>query len=417
MDLVVEGRAYVRGKLGHWAIGIEDGQIVKIARTIRGAERIDLGNKLILPGAIDPHVHLRDPGLTDKEDFSTGTLAAAHGGVTTVLDMPNTLPPTISLSNLLEKKEAIAGKAWVDYGLFGGCTPKTEIEEMAPMVVGFKVFMGSSTGRLLVTEDSDLNKIASRVKRTGKVLSVHAEDEDLIQFNEEKTLTDHLQNRPSAAEVSAIHRLSRLDSKINICHISSAEGFQALEAYPFTKEVTAHHMILDRESEGGAYLKVNPPLRTKDDRLTLFQAFVSGHIDMLGSDHAPHTIEDKEQEFDTAPSGVPGVETTVPMMLALMKRGTLPIEVLIRAMAERPASIFNLNKGKLEVGLDADFMVIDPRSISRININDLYSKCNWSPFEGKEAIFPKMVFVRGESVMEDGELTGDRVGRDVIAAR
>ena len=416
MDLVVEGRAYVRGKLGRWAIGIEDGRIAEISRTIRGGERMDLGDLIILPGAIDPHVHFRDPGMTDKEDFSTGTLAAACGGVTTVLDMPNTLPPSVSTDKLAEKKEAISRKAWVDYGLFGGCIPGARVEQMAPMVVGFKVFMGSSTGRLLVAEDRDLAGIAARVKRTGKVLSVHAEDEGMIRHETGKALADHLRNRPAAAEVLAIRRLSSLDCDINVCHVSSAEGLQALESLSFTTEVTAHHMLLDRDSEGGAYLKVNPPLRTKEDRLALFQAFVSGRIDMLGSDHAPHTIEEKEQEFDVAPSGVPGVETTVPMMLAFMKRGTLPMEVLVSAMAEKPASRFNLNKGRLEVGRDADLMVVDPRAAAPIKVNYLHSKCGWTPFEGREAIFPRMVFVRGELVVEDGEPVGERAGRDVVAA-
>ncbi len=416
MDLVLEGRAYVRGKLGRWSIGMEDGRIAQIARTIRGGERLDLGDMIILPGAIDPHVHFRDPGMTDKEDFSTGTLAAACGGVTTVLDMPNTLPPAVTASKLAEKKEAIARKAWVDYGLFAGCMAGADIEAMAPLAVGFKVFMGSSTGRLLVTEDLDLAKIAALVKRTGKVLSVHAEDEAMIEHGEERSPVDHLRNRPAAAEVAAIRRLSALDCRINVCHVSSADGLQAMEGLPFTKEVTAHHMLLDRDSDTGAYGKVNPPLRTKEDRLALFQAFISGRIDMLGSDHAPHAIEDKEQEFDVAPSGVPGVETTVPMMLALMKKGTLPLEVLVSAMAERPAEVFGLNKGRLEVGRDADLMVIDPRATVPIKINNLHSKCGWTPFEGWDAIFPHAVFVRGELVVEDGEPAGERAGRDVVAA-
>lgn len=416
MDLVLEGRAYVRGRLGRWSIGIEDGRIAEIARTIRGGEHVDLRDMIILPGAIDPHVHFREPGMTDKEDFSTGTLAAACAGVTTVLDMPNTQPPAVTVARLAEKKEAIARKAWVDYGLFAGCMPGADIESMAPMAIGFKVFMGSSTGRLLVTEDRDLAGIASQVKRTGKVLSVHAEDESMIEHAQERGPIDHMRNRPAAAEVSAIRRLSALDCPINVCHVSSAEGLQAMEALPFTKEVTAHHLFLDRDSEAGAYAKVNPPLRTKEDRIALFQAFTSGKIDMLGSDHAPHTIEDKGQEFDAAPSGMPGVETTVPMMLALMKKGTVPMNVLVSAMAERPASIFGLNKGYLEEGRDADLMIIDPRTTAPIKINNLHSKCGWTPFEGREAIFPRMVFVRGELVVEDGEPAGERAGRDVVAA-
>jgi len=417
MDLVVEGRALVRGKLGHWAIGIEDGRIAEIGRKVRGDERIDYGDRLILPGAIDPHVHLRDPGMTHKEDFSTGTLAAACGGVTTVLDMPNTLPPAVTAAALREKKEAVAGKAWVDYGLFAGCVPGGDLASMARQAVGFKVFLGSSTGKLLVTEDRDLARIASQVKATGKVLSVHAEDEALISHDRENGPGDHARNRPARAEVSAIQRLARLDCRINVCHVSSLDGLRALDGLPMTKEVTAHHLLLDRDSGGGAYAKVNPPLRTKDDRLGLLQAFFAGRIDMLGSDHAPHTIEEKEQEFDAAPSGVPGVETTVPLMLAFVKKGAMPLDVLVRAAAERPAEVFGLNKGRIEEGRDADLMVVDPRAMVPIKVKNLHSKCGWTPYEGYDALFPHAVLVRGRVVVEDGEVVGERAGRDVVDER
>jgi dihydroorotase len=417
MELVVEGRAFVKGKLGTWSIGIEDGRIAEIGRSLRGEEKLDYGNRLILPTAVDPHVHFRDPGLTKKEDFSTGTLAAAFGGVGCVFDMPNTVPPSTSLADLKEKKEAISGKAWVDYGLFGGCVPGGNLEEMAPHVIGFKMFMGSSTGKLLVTEEKDMARIARAVKATGKVLSVHAEDEALIGKAPENGPADHLRNRPFQAEVSAIGKLARLDCRINVCHLSSWEGLKALDALPCTKEIAAHHLFLDRDSGWGAFAKVNPPLRTKEDRLALLQAFVSGRIDMLASDHAPHAIEEKEQEFDVAPSGMPGVETQVPIMLALVKKGILPIEVLVRAMAERPAEVFGLNKGKIEVGRDADLMVVDPSAMAGIKVNNLHSKCGWTLFEGYDAIFPHATIVRGQRVVEDGAVVGERKGRDVVAGK
>ncbi len=417
MDLVLEGRAFVKGKLSNWCIGIEDGKMVQVAKHLRGDERRDYGDMLILPASIDPHVHFRDPGMTQKEDFSTGTLAAAFGGVGCVLDMPNTLPPAVKRSDLLEKKEIIARKAWVDYGLFAGCVPGSRIEDMAPHAVGFKLFMGSSTGKLLVTDDGEIARIARQVKATGKVLSVHAEDEGLIQKSEEGSLEDHLRNRPARAEVAAIERLARLDCRVNVCHVSSAEGLAALEGKPFTKEITAHHLLLDRSSGRGAYAKVNPPLRTRDDRLALLQAFIGGKFDMIGSDHAPHTIEDKEREFDTAPSGMPGVETTVPMLLAMVKKGSLPLEVLVRAMAERPAEIFGLNKGAIEEGKDADLIVVDPRAVAGIKVNNLHSKCGWTLFEGYDAIFPRATYVRGRAVVEDGDIAGEREGRDVVAGK
>ncbi len=417
MELVVEGRAFVKGRLSKWCIGIEGGKIAALGKNIKGEERFDYKDWLILPAAIDPHVHLRDPGLTSKEDFSTGTLAAAFGGVGCVLDMPNTLPPSIGPRDLMEKKEAIARKAWTDYGLFAGCVPGGKLDAMAPHVVGFKLFMGSSTGKLLVTEEKDMLRVGQAAKASGKVLSVHAEDEGLIGKASEHDLADHMRNRPYQAEVSAINKLARMDCRINVCHVSSAAGLDALSASPFTKEVAAHHMFLDRTNEKGAFAKVNPPLRTKDDRLALFQAFIAGKIDMLGSDHAPHTIEDKTQEFDSAPSGMPGVETQIPIMLALVKKGTLPLDVLVRAMAERPAEVFGLNKGKIEEGRDADLMVVDPRSMAGIKVNNLHSKCGWSLYEGYDAIFPYATLIRGVKVVEDGSIAGEREGRDVVVQR
>ncbi len=415
MELVVEGRAFVKGRLSNWCIGIEDGKIVELAKSLKGEERLDCRHMLVLPAAIDPHVHLRDPGLTVKEDFSTGTLAAAFGGVGCVLDMPNTLPPSTGLLDLKEKKEAIARKAWVDYGLFAGCVPGGKLEPMAPHVVGFKMFMGSSTGKLLVTEEKDMRRIGQAVKGTGKVLSVHAEDESLIENADEHDLYDHMKNRPAKAEVSAIRKLPALGCRINVCHVSSLEGLGAAEELKLNKEVTAHHMFLDRDSKKGGYAKVNPPLRTEQDRLGLLQAFIAGRIEMLGSDHAPHTMDDKDQEFSAAPSGMPGVETQVPLMLALVKKGVLPLDVLVRAMAERPAEVFALNKGKIEEGRDADLMIVDTRAMGGIKVNNLHSKCAWTLYEGFDAIFPHATMVRGSVVVEDGSVTGERAGRDIVA--
>jgi dihydroorotase len=417
MELVVEGRAYVKGRMSNWCIGIEDGRIAAVAKNLKGEERIDCRHMMVLPAAIDPHVHFRDPGLTHKEDFSTGTLAAAFGGVGCVLDMPNTVPPSTGLRDLMEKKEAIAKKAWIDHGLFAGCVPGGKLEAMAPHVVGFKLFLGSSTGKLLVTEDRDLSKIGAAVERTGKVLSVHAEEDALIGREAERDLQDHLRNRPSRAEVAAIGRLAGLKCRVNVCHLSSAEGLQAAVATPFTMEVAAHHLLLDRSDQHGALAKVNPPLRTREDRAALLQAFIAGRIDMLGSDHAPHTIEEKSQEFDVAPSGMPGVETQVPIMLAMVKKGMVPLEVLVSSMSERPAEVFSLNKGRIQEGRDADLMIVDTRALSSVKVNRLHSKCGWTLYEGHDAIFPHATMVRGHMVVEDGGVAGERVGRDVVADR
>ncbi len=279
------------------------------------------------------------------------------------------------------------------------------------------MFMGSSTGKLIVTDDGELKNIALRTKATGKVLSVHAEDEGRLLKGEELDLDDHLRHRPSSAEVSAIQRLSRMDGHFNICHISSKEGLEAVKGTNFSCEVTANHLFLDKGCGKGAFAKVNPPLRTTNDKNALFQAFIDGKIDMIGSDHAPHTIEEKSESFDVALSGAPGVETTFPMLMALAKRGSLPLERLVKATSERPAEIFSLNKGKIEIGYDADLIAIDPSKMTAIKINNLHSKCGWTLFEGHEAIFPHATFSRGEMVVEDGSMVGERAGRDVCAIR
>ena len=414
-ELVIEGRAYVKGSIANWCIGIDNGKISEIGKNLKGDDRINFKDSIIFPGSIDPHVHFRDPGLTDKEDFSTGSLAAAFAGVTCVLDMPNTVPPAVSKNSLLEKKEQISKKSWVDYGLFAGCVPGSDLKSMAPYAVGFKLFMGSSTGKLLVTEESDIQKILADAKECNKVLSVHAEDENLIKKDPEKNISDHAKNRPPEAEATAINRLKESDCKVNICHVSSSAGLDALQATNFTSEVTAHHLFFEKDSIGNStYAKVNPPLRTRNDRFALMKALMDGRISMIGSDHAPHTIEDKEQEFSYAPSGMPGVETSVPVFLAMVKKGQFPLERFVNAVSEKPAEIFNLNKGSIELGKDADFMIVNPGRVEAIKVKNLHSKCGWSLFEGFDALFPQAVMLGGDLLIEEGSIVGDRAGKDVI---
>ena len=418
MDLVIEGRAYYQGKLQRCSIGIENGRISKVRKVLKGESHLDYSERIILPAAIDIHTHMREPGMTEKEDFATGTTAAAFGGVTCVFDMPNTIPPTIMREDMKDKKAIISKKAWVDYGLFGGVSDSSIPLRIAKEVVGFKIFMSSTTGSVLLSEDRDIKRALVAIKSLGKVVSVHAEDNHLIAKQEVEDIKGHERNRPISAEVSAIQRLGALDpsAKINVCHVTSKSGADALQK-GFTSEATPHHLLLDIESmaKKRAYAKVNPPLRRRVEREALFKAFVTGQISMLVSDHAPHTIEDKEQELFAAPSGCPGVETSFPLMLALTKHEMLPLGRLVEAACELPARTFGLNKGAIEVGKDADLMVIDPRNIAPVQSKKLHSKCGWSLFDGYDAIFPQAVFLRGKMLVDDGELVGERRGRDVAA--
>jgi len=418
MDLVIEGRAYYKGKLQHCCIGIENGRISQVRKVLRGDRVLDYGDRLILPAAIDVHTHMREPGMTQKEDFATGTMAAAFGGVTCVFDMPNTIPPTILRSDLLDKKKAIAKKAWVDYGLIGGVSDASNPMRIFKEVVGFKIFMSSTTQSVLMSEDKDIKRALQAIMPLNKVVSFHAEDNHMIGKDEIEDIKGHERNRPIAAEVSAIQRLGALDpgARINVCHVTSAAGADALKQ-GFTSEATPHHLLLDIEgmSRRKAYAKVNPPLRRRVEREALFKAFVEGRISMLASDHAPHTIEDKEQEIFAAPSGCPGVETGFPLMMALTKHESLPLGRLVEAACEAPALAFGLNKGVIAAGKDADLMVLDPRDIQPINARKLHSKCGWSLFEGYDAVFPQAVFLRGSMLIEEGGFVGERTGRDVAA--
>ncbi|HUL39319.1 MAG TPA: dihydroorotase [Methanomassiliicoccales archaeon] len=418
MDLVVEGRAWYKGKLQHVCIGIEHGRISRVKKALKGERHLDFNDRIILPGAIDVHTHMREPGMTRKEDFSSGTTAAAFGGVTCVFDMPNTKPPSILREDVMEKKELASKKAWVDFGLFGGVSDASNPLRIADQVVGFKIYMSSTTGAILLPEDKGIKRAMGMIKSTGKVVSVHAEDEDLIAKLDEASIKDHAQARPTRAEGSAIERLAQFSrqNKVNVCHVSSREGIEALAKGEFTSEATPHHMLLDLSScARKGFCKVNPPLRPKADKEALLAAFAAGKITLLASDHAPHTIEEKELEFEVAPSGVPGVETSFPLMMALARKEQVGLGTLVKAACEMPAQVFGLRKGVIEEGRDADLMVLDPREVTSISARRLHSKCGWTPFEGHEAIFPQAVFLRGQLLIEEGGLVGERNGRDVVA--
>lgn len=415
MDLVIEGRFFINGELKDTAVGIEDGKIVTVGNLVRGGdERIVMKNKIILPGFMDPHVHFREPGMTQKEDFRSGTTSALFGGVTCILDMPNTKPPSTDPRSLKDKKMTIRSKAYVDYGLFAALTPDCNTNLLAPMVPGFKLFMGSTTGNILMNDDEDIYRVMCDVARTGKVTSVHAEDDSMIIRGREENNWDHLKDRPLEAEHNAIRRLGRYKGmKINICHVTDAQSLELAASYGFTTEVTPHHLFFCAEDYNDAFTKVNPPLRNRAVRDSLFKAFMEGKATMFGTDHAPHTIIEKSQDYDSAPGGIPGVETNIPMFMAMVKQNMFPIGQLVKMGAEMPAVTFSVPKGKIAVGYDADLVAFDMRNMTKINPDKLHSKVSYSPYEGRDAVFPDTVIIRGEVQVTDGEFCGSNIGRDI----
>ena len=414
---VVEGKCLVSNRFEQCCIGIEDGKIVTIAKVLEGDRVHRISSGVILPGAIDAHVHFREPGMTKKEDFGSGSLAAVHGGVTCVFDMPNTVPPTTTLSAMKEKKSLAGAKSLVDFGLYAGVRPGIDVPGLAKEAIGFKLYMASTTGELLVSSLDQIKPELASIASAGKVLSVHAEDEKLRHKEPEEDLDDHLRNRSNECETSAIKKIREAakDCRLHICHVSAKESVALVEGRRgLTSEVTPHHLLLDKDGKTGPHAKVNPPLRKREDRHALFKALQSGVFDIIASDHAPHTIDEKKEDFEYAPGGMPGVETLLPLMLHMVDEKHLELPELVRRVCVRPAEIFGIHKGKIAEGYDADLMVVDFSDCMMIKADRLHSKCGWTAFEGMPGIFPKKVFVRGRLMVEHGEQVGEAMGRDVV---
>jgi len=415
MDLTVEGKIYWNGGFETACLGIENGKIVAIKKSLKSDQHLNVGTNLILPCGIDLHVHFRDPGFPQKEDFSSGSLAAAFGGISCVFDMPNTQPPVNSISALQEKRQIASEKSYIDFGLYGTVTDDNigKIAELSPLCHGYKIFLGSTT-HAFDLRSKNLPIALHETSRTKKPTMIHAEDEYCLKKHEdiERTLIDHLRCRSAECEELALKNVltsvQDLNSPIHICHLSSCEGFETLRNRPphISVGVTPHHLLFDvhKISSHPTWYKTNPPIRSSFDRETLWHGVNHGGIDVIESDHAPHTMEDKDVEFSQAPVGIPGVETMYPLFLALVKKEQMKLGTLLSLLCERPAQIMHLPKGKLEVGRDADFIIVDFKKTDTIKTGNLHSRSGWTPFEGYAALFPTLVFIRGEKIIDDRQM-------------
>lgn len=402
--------------LGHLAGDIlisDEGKIAKIGHNLQADEKIDLRGALVLPGLIDPHVHLRDPGSTQKEDFFTGTSAALAGGVTTVLDMPNNPIPTISQPRINEKMQIAAKKAVCDYGFHIGATNDNAREAQESTAVALKLYMGPTTGDLLVENDVALDEIFAIFKRT---IVVHAEDSICIREASEQfehIAANHNKLRPPrCAEIAlqkAISLAKKYSAKLHVAHMSSYGEAELVkrakeEGVNVTCEVTPHHLFLTEAAtdEKGNFAKVNPAIGTRTDQLALWQSLQV--VDCIATDHAPHTIAEKEKNYDDAPSGLPGLETMLPLLLDAYNKRRIGLETIVRLTSFNPARIFALrNKGKIAPEFDADLAVVDLNKDRKIRGEELKTKCRWTPFEGmvcKGSLLK--TFVRGKEAY-DGE--------------
>ena len=408
---VISGRVWYRGRLEPLSVGIdEDGKIAAVRKTLRADESIDHGDALILPGAVDLHVHMREPGLTHKEDFASGTRSAAIGGVTTIAEMPNTVPPVTTADALDGKVSALKGRGAVDYAIYAAPRSGEAVVRLRK-ATAFKAYMAPSTGDLQV-RPADLESILRESETNRKLVVVHAEDPAKFRARKVVSLADHAEARPKEAETSALALLARIrgNARIHVAHVTTREGLDSLPAGA-SCEASPLHLFLDISWTLGARGKVNPPLRSPGDREALWDAFRNGRIDAVASDHAPHTLEEKEAAFAEAPAGAPGVATSFPLLMRRSRAGDLDLSRVVAAMASRPAEILGVPKGAIEVGRDADLIAVDPRRVDTIRAKRLRYKCGWTPFEGMEGCFPTAVYLRGDAVVEDGEPAAEGRGR------
>lgn len=412
-------------------LGITDGKIAKIGVVAeKGKIEKACSGLHVLPGAIDMHVHFRDPGFPEKEDFHTGSCAAAAGGITTVVDMPNTSPPTLTCEALEAKRAVAAAKSVVNYGFYMALS-EDNLEEIkrAKNIAGVKLFLGSTTGNLLVQKIEAIEQLL----KLRKFVITHAENEDIIKENAAKfkdavdPKIHSLIRSPRAAYEAVkfiLHLAKKLDAKIHITHVSTAGEVDELQKFKgpnVSADATTHHLYLTDAAyaERGNFVKMNPPLRSEDDRQALWKALKDGTIQVVATDHAPHTKAEKEQPHAKAPSGVPGEETLLPLLLNSVNSGDLNLNDVCRLVCENPAKLLQIpNKGKIEEGFDADLTIVDMNLTQAVGAHGYFTKCGWSPFDGwKLKGWPVMTIVGGAVVFENGKVQEAARGQEVIFAQ
>ena len=429
-DLIVHNGqvAYRDGSTRSLDIACANGRIEKIAEKIdaEATNKIDASGHLVLPGAVDPQVHFRDPGNTHKEDLGTGSQAAVSGGVTSFLEMPNTQPATISQLELDKKLAKAAEVCSANYGFFIGATPDNidAINSVTP-VCGIKIFMGSSTGNLLVHCASDLRNIFQNGTR---LIAVHAENENRLNerkqalLRDAETITDlriHTQIRDDQCALMATQQATELSHEFNrrlhILHLTSAVEVEYLRQHKsehITVECTPNHLFLTEDDyrDKGSRVQMNPPIRTQQDQDALWEGLHDGTIDFIATDHAPHTLEEKAQPYPNSPSGMPGVETSLPLMLTAWQSGKCTLAQVIKWMCWGPVEAYGIvNKGSLEVGYDADLTIVDLKNYRTVKDSEMFTKVRWNPFAGKQLTgWPAWTVVGGEIAYANGKIN-DRV--------
>lgn len=414
-------------------IGVRGGRISGIGDLSRasGETVLDAGGMHVLPGVIDSQVHFREPGNEHKENLESGTRAAVLGGVTGVFEMPNTNPATIGVEQLDEKISLASGRAWCDFAFFIGAA-KENVNRLAgleqlPGCCGIKIFMGSSTGSLLVADKGLLEAILERGRRR---IAIHAEDEERLKSRfdfakDGKQPYCHPIWRDDETALIATRRIIEIARKarrrIHILHISTWQEMELLAEHKdlVTVEATPQHLTLaapDAYNRLGTLAQMNPPIRTEKHREGLWKGVANGVVDVIGSDHAPHTLEEKAKPYPESPAGMPGVQTLVPVMLNHVHEGRLTLERFVDLTSAGPARIYNIaRKGRIAVGYDGDFTLVDLKAKRAITNDWIASKCGWTPFDGMKVTgWPVATVIRGNIVMRDDELVEKtQIGRPI----
>ncbi|MFQ5888150.1 MAG: dihydroorotase family protein [Candidatus Hydrothermarchaeales archaeon] len=387
---------------------IENGRIKEIKKSLekRGEEALNAKGKPVIPGLIDAHTHMRDFKEKQKEDFTSGSKAALAGGITTILDMPNTDPPVTAVAIFKRRIDTANRSSLVDFGInFGISNNPEEIEKVSP--ASYKIYMDGTLGDV----DENMEKAFKKCRR----VSVHAEDSKTIKRNtgyvrDRNDFLSHAEIREPKAEIDAVKRACELaegyKKRTHICHISSRKSLGHLNPYT-TSEVTPHHLFLTEEylRKFKGFAKTNPPLRTKMDLYGLWDALKNGKIDIVASDHAPHTLEEKEMDVLECPPGIPNLDVMLKLMLRVVKRGTITLVDITRLMSENPARIFGIkNKGTIEVGKDADLVILDLKKEGKVEPGEFYSKAKYSPFEDWKTVGDvDTVILRGKIAFKDND--------------
>jgi dihydroorotase len=431
-DVILKGGTVVvdHTSSGVRDIGIEAGKIAEIGDLSQASsgETTDVAGLHILPGVIDTQVHFREPGATHKEDLETGSRAAALGGVTAVFEMPNTDPPTTSAAALADKMARADGRMHCDYAFWVGGTADNwrdipELERL-PGAAGIKVFMGSSTGSLLVADDAGIAAILGHTRRRA---AFHSEDEFRLNGRKDLQVPDDASSHPvwrdAIVALRATKRLLKIAREkralIHVLHVSSGEEMDLLAAHKdiASVEATPHHLTFSAEDYArlGTKLQMNPPVRDASHRERLWFAVAQGIADILGSDHAPHTLEEKAKPYPQSPSGMPGVQTLVPVMLDHVNKGRISLLRFVDMTSAGPARLFGIaGKGRIATGYDADFTIVDMKRRAVINNRWIASRCGWTPYDGMEVQgWPVGTIIRGRRVMWEGELLAPGQGQPV----